>query len=352
MYTVYSKHHKLHATDNIFADGQRFECKEVPARAEVIASAIRKTPLGPCITPNDYGLTPIRAVHAPDYLAYLQTAYHLNYEQTGESVLLLLTRSEVTPQRATQQPAVFEAQREYYTYDYEDPILAGTWEAAYWSAQCALTAADLVQGGEAIAYALCRPPGHHATMDQYGGFCYLNNIAIAARYLQQGAERIAILDLDYHHGNGTQAIFYEDPAVLFCSLHADPHLDYPFYWGYASERGTGAGMYTNYNWPLPLKCDDAHYLQALDEALNVIVNFNPHYLLISLGLDAVMGDPIGKFNFTSAGLSTVGERIATLRLPTVVVQEGGYNLETLGVNIVTFFRALEQNIPRSPRPIA
>ncbi|HOT91877.1 MAG TPA: hypothetical protein PLJ78_07525 [Anaerolineae bacterium] len=182
------------------------------------------------------------------------------------------------------------------------------------------------------------PPGHHAMPDQYGGFCYLNNVAIAARSLQTDGP-VAILDLDYHHGNGTQAIFYDDPAALFCSLHADPDLAYPFFWGRADERGSGAGLGLNHNWPLPLHIGEAEYLAVLDEALRVIADFAPRYLLISLGLDAAEGDLIGKFHITPQGFHTIGRRIAALGFPAVIVQEGGYRIETLGNNAVAFLTA-------------
>jgi len=270
-------------------------------------------------------------------------AYSWNVAWHGTPEPVLVARSSVTAQRASRRPQDIASLQEYYTFDYEDPILEHTWEAAYWSAQCALTAADLISKGERVVYALCRPPGHHATADQYGGFCYLNNVAIAARHLQHNEATVAILDLDYHHGNGTQAIFYTDPTVLFCSLHADPDLDYPFFWGRVTERGSGSGLGYNYNWPLPLGIDDAYYCNVLEDALAVIADFAPHYLFVSLGLDIAEDDPIGKFNITTAGLHEIGRRIASLQLPTVIVQEGGYQLETLGNNVLAFLRAFQNS---------
>jgi acetoin utilization deacetylase AcuC-like enzyme len=193
-------------------------------------------------------------------------------------------RDAVTNKRAAQRPPEtdFPALRDYYTYDYEETILAGTWDAAYWAAQCALTAADCVLQGQLAAYALCRPPGHHASADHTAASATSNNAAIAARYLgTQTKKPVAILDVDYHHGNGTQSIFYADPSVLYCSLHADPALEYPHFWGYAAERGAGAGLGTNYNFPLPLYVDDAGYLAVLDEALSVIRAFKPGSLVVS-----------------------------------------------------------------------
>ncbi len=340
MHIVYTERHYGHATANLVINGQTVEYRETPARAEAILAAVRAARLGPLIAPIDHGLTPILAVHEAGFVAYLQTAYAQSTAYFGGPRPLIAGRDDVTLERAPCCPPDFPGRRDYYTYDYEDPILEGTWDAAYWSAQCALTAADCVRNGERAAYALCRPPGHHAMPDQYGGFCYLNNVAIAARSLQ-AADAVAILDIDYHHGNGTQAIFYADPAALFCSLHADPDLAYPFFWGRADERGVGVGHGLNRNWPLPLHTDEATYLAALDEALGVIADFAPRYLLISLGVDTAEDDPIGKFHLTTAGFHEIGRRIAALDLPSIIVQEGGYRLETLGQNVVAFLRAFE-----------
>jgi len=210
-----------------------------------------------------------------------------------------------------------------------------------------------VREGLRAAYALCRPPGHHAAADLYGGYCYLNNAAIAARYLQSSGSRpsslpesralptptkVAILDIDYHHGNGTQLIFYADPAVLYCSLHVHPDEDYPYYWGDADETGVGPGEGTNCNWPLPRGTGDKAYLAALDEALAAIGEFAPDYLVVSAGLDTTEGDPEGGFCLSTEGLHAIGECIAGLAMPTVVVQEGGYRLDRLGDNAVAFLQ--------------
>ncbi len=348
MHTIYTDRHHGHATDDLVIDGQPIEYLETPARAEAILAAVRAAQLGPIAPPTDYGLAPILAVHDADFVTYLRTAYAQGAAYFGEPRPVIAGRDDVTSERAPHCPEDFPGRRDYYTYDYEDPILELTWDAAYWSAQCALTAANLVCNGNGgrttngvcAAYALCRPPGHHAMPDQYGGFCYLNNVAIAARYLQADGP-VAILDLDYHHGNGTQAIFYADPAALFCSLHADPEWIYPFFWGRADERGTGVGLGLNHNWPLPLHIDDTAYLAVLDEALGVIKDFAPRYLLVSLGLDAAEGDLIGKFRITTDGFREIGWRVAALGLPTVIVQEGGYRIETLGDNAVAFLKAFE-----------
>jgi acetoin utilization deacetylase AcuC-like enzyme len=340
MKIVYTPKHALHATQDLWIDGEDFDSDEVPERAERIRAAVEAAGWGPVVVPEDGGLAPIVAVHDPGYLAYLETAYARYAAYLGSPHPVLSTRTEVDPLRSPEPPAGFPELLDYYTYDYEEPILDGTWEAAYWSAQTAHTAAQLVRDGERAVYGLCRPPGHHATADQYGGYCYLNNAAVAARFLAAEAP-VAVLDLDYHHGNGTQAIFYEDPAVFFASLHGDPAHDYPYYWGYAGERGAGPGLGTNLNLPLPLGADDATYLATLEQALDAIRRFGPAALVVSMGLDAIGGDPIGKFRLTEAGWAKAGHRTAALGLPTVIVQEGGYRLETLGRFAVTFLSSFD-----------
>jgi len=327
--------------------GERLFTREVPQRVDVIRAALAAARMAPIVPPADYGIAPIMAVHDAAYIAYLRSAYQDHAIQTGHAAPVFSSRSAVDPRRMAYRPADFPNLADFYTYDFEDPIVAGTWDAAYWSAQAALSAAGHVRDTEGPAYALCRPPGHHATHDQYGGFCYLNNAAIAAHYLSRHG-RVVILDVDYHHGNGTQSIFYDDASVMYASLHGDPAADYPYYWGYADETGTGPGLGTNLNLPLPIGADDALYLDALDQALDVVLAFSPDWIVISLGLDAVAGDPIGKFNLTPSGWIEVGRRIAALNLPAVLVQEGGYNLATLGSNVVGFLQAFVEEPKVTP----
>jgi acetoin utilization deacetylase AcuC-like enzyme len=336
MHIIYTERHKRHATDRVLFEGRPFDTEEVPARAEIILRAVQEAQLGRVSAPADHGIEPILAVHDAGFVDFLRTVYaeHAAYYKTDEPVFTWTFATR----RAGRKPKGFLGLMGYYGTGAGTPVLEGTWEAAYWAAQCALSAADHVRAGEQAAYALCRPPGHHATSDLYGGLCYLNNAAIAARGLQADG-RVAILDIDYHHGNGTQMIFYSDPDVLFCSLHANPDDDYPYYWGGAEERGDGPGEGYNHNWPLPRSVDDAHYLDVLDKALAVIDGFAPRYLVVSVGFDIVVGDPVGEFCVTIGGLSEIGRRIAALNLPTVIVQEGGYLLDTLGESSVAFLRA-------------
>jgi acetoin utilization deacetylase AcuC-like enzyme len=269
MHILYTDRHRLHATDRVERGGRPFAIEEVPARAEIILSAVRAARLGPVSAPIDHGLDPILAVHDAGFVDYLRRAYAAGAAQ--------IFADYPAPRLARRRPVRLPGLKGYYAFGNEDPILEGTWPAAYWSAQCALSAADVARDTGETAYALCRPPGHHAAVDLFGGYCYLNNAAIAARYLQT---RTAILDIDYHHGNGTQEIFYSDPTVLYCSIHADPDDEYPYYWGAADEYGEGLGLGFNRNWPLPLGADDATYLSALAEALAAIREFEPRYLVV------------------------------------------------------------------------
>jgi len=314
---------------------------------------VRAASLGPVHPPTDHSLDPIHAVHPPDYITFLQTIYAeslpVRHQPVPGAPFLADTFAPRTPRRPAHHPW---AKIGYYAFDVETPFLEGTWEAAYWSAQAALTAADWILSGERAAYALCRPPGHHALADQCGGYCYLNNAAIAARYLQHSplpagdgsgvGERIAILDIDYHHGNGTQEIFYADPTALYVSLHAHPDIEYPFFWGGAEERGEGPGAGYNLNLPLPKGTTDDEYMAALDQALAAIGEYAPRCLIVSAGFDIAAGDPVNinaGFAVTRAGFQRIGQRIATLDIPKLIIQEGGYGLEPLGGNAVAFLQA-------------
>jgi acetoin utilization deacetylase AcuC-like enzyme len=334
MNTFYSPKHKLHSTDGVRLEGHPFVTDEVPARAEILVEAVRAANFGPVVEPDDFGLDPILAVHEAGFVEHLRTVYAEHATVFKEAAPVFV--STFSPRSAQRRARGVLGETGYYAYGVGSPILEGTWEAAYWSAQCALSAAARLRAGESASYALCRPPGHHAAADLYGGFCYLNNAAIAARFLGDGT---AILDIDYHHGNGTQLIFYEDPSVLFCSLHAHPDDDYPYYWGDADELGSGAGRGYNRNWPLPQKTGNDDYLAAIDEALTVIRSFAPRHLVVSAGFDTIAGDPVGGFSLTAEGLHETGRRISAMGVPTVIVQEGGYLLASLGKSATAFLSA-------------
>jgi acetoin utilization deacetylase AcuC-like enzyme len=312
---------------------------EVPARIDRIRTAVEAAGLGPLTPPGDFGMEPVEAVHAPGLLAHLRTGFEASRGDTPGDDPYIPHTFAVRARRpnAADGPGAFGA----WAFDTGCPIYRGTWDAVYQATQAALTAAEHVQAGGRTAYAMIRPPGHHAGPDFHGGFCYLNHAAIAARFLQRASGgRVAVLDIDYHHGNGTQEVFYRDPDVLYVSLHADPRFDYPFYWGFADERGDGPGEGTNLNLPLPPATGDRDYLTALGTALAEVERFAPGHIVLSAGFDLMAGDPVprGGFRITGDGLRQIGEQIAGLGLPTVIVQEGGYNLEMLGEYAVTLLR--------------
>jgi acetoin utilization deacetylase AcuC-like enzyme len=311
------------------------DAQENPARAFFIKKAIKETGIGTIYPPKDYGIKPILAVHDQGYVGFLKTVYEENAKLIGKV-------GPVYPETfavrfSTHKPSSLLGLKGYYGFDIYTPIAEGTWQAAYWSAQCALTASEKVLKGERVVYAACRPSGHHAGKDYYGGFCYLNNAAIAAQYLHDKTGRkVAILDIDFHHGNGTQDIFYSDPNTLFCSLHGDPEFAFPYFTGHADEHGIGDGEGFNYNWPLPRGTSDALYLSNLDKALGVIQDYHPNYLILSAGFDTGVNDPYGGFQITIDGFQQIGQHIASLKpdLPIVIIQEGGYVPDKLGEYVV------------------
>jgi acetoin utilization deacetylase AcuC-like enzyme len=334
MKIYFSEHHRLNAPNGVMIYGQPFASEDVPERTENILSAWIENRPEAVLAPQDHGLEPILKAHDADFVSYLQNAYAEQRLHHGSEKPVFPDTFAIRPIR--HKPNSVGGLKGFYCFSTDTPILAETWKAVYWSAQCALSAADSILGGEQSAYAVCRPPGHHAGRDFYGGFCYLNNAAIAALAL---GNKVAILDIDFHHGNGTQEIFYQNPEVLFCSLHVDPDHEYPYYWGGVQEHGEGKGEGFNFNWPLPKGIDDLAYLHTLEEALQVIRGFHPRYLVVSAGLDIAAGDPLGGFRITPDGVREIGQRIARLGLPTLIVQEGGYLLDRLGENALALLSA-------------
>ncbi len=274
------------------------------------------------VPPRDFGIDPIRRVHKDDYLAFLQTA-HQRWVEAGRDGDAHGYAWPVVGRRPLKLDRI-DADLGQFSFDAASPIAAGTWVSSYWGAQAALAATEAVLNGERAAFARCRPPGHHCGADYLGGYCFLNNVGIAAEAaIAAGRRRIAILDVDYHHGNGTQDIFYERDDVLFVSVHADPVTDYPFFWGHADERGEGAGEGTTRNLPLPRGTGLAEYRAALDRGLAAIRDFGADMLCVSFGADTFAGDPISQFALQTADYTPIAESIAALNLPTVIVMEGG-----------------------------
>ena len=338
MYVVYSAAHRQHDPPFEIAEGgTKQPFFEAPARMDRICAALDAAGWAEYVVPADHGLDPILAVHDADYVDFLRTGYdrwRAEAAALGDHIDPTVLLGTVWPPRRTQgRPATAAGQAGFYAMDTACPIVAGTYAAALTAAHCALTGAHLLTAGEQAVFALCRPPGHHAGRDYAGGYCYFNNASIAARTLAAHG-RVALLDVDFHAGNGTQDIFYEDPSVLMVDIHADPDRQYPYFSGYADERGAGAGLGYHHNFPLPYKADDALYLATLDAALAEIRSFAPHCLVLSFGADIYAGDPIGDLAVTTPGFAAIGARIASLGLPTLIVMEGGYNTEQLGANTV------------------
>lgn len=278
----------------------------------------------------------LEAVHTPEFLEFLETAWADWQKLPG-------CGPEVVPnafaQRATStRPASVVGRAGWHMGDTSAPIGPDSWTATRRAADCAVAAADMVLGGNRAAYALCRPPGHHTSADMAAGHCLMNGTAIAAARLRTGHDRVAVLDIDVHHGNGTQAIFYDRDDVLTVSIHADPDDYYPFFVGFAHETGSGAGAGFNHNLPLPRTTTDAGWLATLDEALARVQAYDPGALVIALGLDAHENDPLDGMNVSFDGFAEAGKRIAAAGLPTVLVQEGGYLSPDLTTSLVSFLR--------------
>ena len=342
---LFSTAHAGHAPKEFLLRGHFAPLAETTARAETLAAAARDAGHR-IVAPDDWGMAPIAAVHAIDYLEFLETGHRRWMELPGANPEIHPHSYPGRHMRA--RPEGIAGQVGYYVGDMSAPIVAGTWTAALGSAHAAVQATELVLAGAPVAYALCRPPGHHAFADQAGGFCFINNVAVAAQHARTRAGRVAILDVDVHHGNGTQGIFYDRSDVFFCSLHGDPGTFYPYFAGYRGEGGGGAGAGYTLNLPLAHGTGDADYLPALDRGLAAIRRFDPDVLLVSLGFDAYEKDPLGVLRISTDGFAAIARRIAALGLPTVLVQEGGYHVEDLGRNLVAFLSAFETTIGAGP----
>lgn len=333
METIFTEKHRLRNSKTELCGGELVEPFERPSRAEFIIERVHQVGLGPISDPDDFGMEPILAVHDAGFVEFLQTAWDEWVAEgfKGEAM------TTVWPARRMSNhiPRHIEGKLGYYALACETSISEGTWEAAYAAAQVALTGAERIRQGATSAFALCRPPGHHAAMDMFGGYCFLNNAAVAAQYLlDKGAKRIAILDVDFHHGNGTQDIFYDRDDVLFLSIHGDPMDAFPHFLGHEDETGTGAGEGYNVNYALPPGTDFPAWRAALTDALARVADYAPDVLIISLGVDTFETDPISFFKLTSDDFTTYGADIAKQNLPTLFVMEGGYDIDEIGLNAV------------------
>jgi acetoin utilization deacetylase AcuC-like enzyme len=340
MLTVFSEKHKLRDAKTELYGGQLVPPFECPARVEYILERLTSVKLGDVIAPDEFGLEPITRIHDREFLIFLEQCWDLWVAKgfSGEAI------PTIWPARGMQQriPDHIEGKMGYYALAGETAFSNGTWEAARASVDVALTAQAAIHNGANEAFALCRPPGHHAATDMYGGYCFINNAAVAAQaFIDQGASRVAILDVDFHHGNGTQSIFYDRSDVLFLSLHGDPMDAFPHFLGYADETGAGDGDGFNHNYPLRPGTSFKTWGGALNDACRKIKNYGPDALIISLGVDTFEHDPISFFKLASDDFQRYGATIGQMKLPTLFIMEGGYAVDEIGINAVNVLQGYE-----------
>lgn len=319
-----------HAPTQELHNGAFVPYAETPARAEAFCAQLHAVE-----APADHGEAPILRVHDAGYIEYLKTA-HARWVAAGRQGDVLGYVWPVVGRRNLNLTRI-DALAGRYSMDSSTPLTADSWTSAYWSTQCALSALDAVLAGDSVAVGLCRPPGHHAGADYLGGYCFINQAAVAAQAARDvGIERVAILDIDYHHGNGTQDIFWDRGDVFYGSVHADPATDFPFYWGHADERGEGEGEGTTLNLPLPQGTTLTAFRSAQAKALDTIARFAPGLLIVSFGADTFAGDPISNFALQTHDYAILAGDIAAVGLPTVILTEGGYAVDALGDNLASF----------------
>ena len=317
--------------------------RDAPERADLVLAALQRRGLGEIVTPHRVPLVSLERVHSPRYLHFLRSAWGewtgLDPANAGKDALP--SSWPIRTMRSDIEPDSFAGRLGLYSMDSATPLMNGTWNAVKTGADCAINAAHALRLGERGSFALTRPPGHHAGFDFFGGGCYLNNAALAAQHLlDDGLKRVAILDLDYHHGNGTQGIFYNRGEVLCVSLHADPGSDYPYFVGHADEIGDGDGHGHNLNLPLARGTDAQEWMAALETACIRLGMFAPEALVVALGGNTGASEPGGGFGLQGADFLRIGERIAWLGLPTVFVLEGG-QAGDVGINTVNVLEGFE-----------
>lgn len=338
------RHPEHHGRHEMFR-GELVPCFEIPARVDYVLQELRARGFGRLASAPPVERGAFEGVHAARYLRFLEHAWDewVALDPANAQRDALPSYWPIRGFRSDVLPASFPARLGLFSFDAGSPLTAGTWEAARQGGACAIAAADALAAGERAAFVLSRPPGHHAGPDFFGGYCFINNAAVAAQRLRDaGLARVAVLDIDYHHGNGTQSIFYERGDVFFASVHGDPHTEYPYYLGYADERGAGAGEGCNLNLPLPRGTDFVRWREAVGEARRRIGAWGAQALVVSLGLDTFEGDPIAGFHLRSDDYLRVGEDLAAAGLPTLFVFEGGYAVAEVGVNAVNVLEGFAQ----------
>jgi acetoin utilization deacetylase AcuC-like enzyme len=340
MQTIYSPHHILRNASTELYGGELVRPFECPERMEYVLDQLNTVKLGDITAPREFDLKYILRIHDQGFIEFLERCWE-DWQAVGYKGEAIPT---VIPTRGMQQriPNHIDGRLGYYALAMETSISGGTWQAARVSANVALTAQQLMNDGREAAFALCRPPGHHAAIDMFGGYCFINNAAVCAQaFLDQGAGRIAILDVDFHHGNGTQAIFYDRADVMYCSLHGDPREAFPHFLGYADETGEGKGEGFNHNYPMGPGTPYPTWGEALADACKKIAHYAPDALIVSLGVDTFENDPISFFKLKSEDFQDYGKTIAALKLPTLFVMEGGYAVQEIGINTVNVLSGFE-----------
>jgi acetoin utilization deacetylase AcuC-like enzyme len=348
MRVVYDSRHVLHDPATEVQYGVPMPIYEVPARVESIRAALLADSEFSFTGPADHGLRPVTAVHDEGLVRFLAESWSLWRKHGGgggamppqflpDTIMHPAMREGMGPAR---EPSAALGRIGYWCWETMTPLVVGSYQAALVAVDVALTAADLLLAGDRAVYGLARPPGHHCPRSAFGGYGLLNYSAAATAYLAERVGRVAVLDVDYHHGNGTQQIFYQRADVLYVSLHADPDRAYPYFAGWADERGAGAGEGFTLNLPLPPGCTNDDYLASLATALERIAGHDAAVLVVSLGLDTYGQDPIADFGLSTDVYHEVGRRVAALGLPTLVLQEGGYFIPKLGENLRTWLRGL------------
>lgn len=335
MRIFYSRKSKLHNPLYEINNGRRVSHPECPRRVDVILDELLRVGYKIEEVNSTIPFELLNQVHSQDFVQFISGASAtLKNNQLLYPDVFLREKMENWKNNL--------ALMGQYSFDVYTPIMNGTYQAAISAASVSFKGAEEVASGRRkIVYVLSRPLGHHALTDKMGGYSYFNNAAIAAEYLS-GFGKVAILDLDLHHGNGTQEIFYKRGDVLFVSIHADPRFKFPYYWGYKEEKGEEGGLGFTFNYPLPLGTDNDLYQATLKKAISDIRKFGPKFLVISLGFDTYKDDPIGAFKLTTDYYHKMAATINKLGLPTVIIQEGGYDISSLGKNVVSFLRGLEQ----------
>lgn len=340
MLTYYSELHHLHHASEL-KDGKVSPCFEMPHRADTVLARVRAVGLGEVATAAAQDSSRYARVHSARYVHFLETAWQ-EWSALGHQHDALPLVWPVRDLRSDIEPEHIDGKLGFYAMDAGVAITAGTWPAVRASADLALAGMQQLLDGQHSAFALCRPPGHHAAAEYMGGYCYLNNAAIAAQScLDQGGKRVTVLDVDFHHGNGSQSIFYARSDVQFVSLHGDPRRSYPYFSGHRDETGRDAGLGFNHNYPLPHGTDWPAYAEALAHACQQIRAFRPDTLVVSLGVDTFVDDPISHFRLRSDDYFPLGAAIAALGIPTLFVMEGGYMVDEIGINAVNVLLGFE-----------